>query len=124
MKTHYIYFYTQVDSNGEFTQHQEEPIVNVGVSTNPQKHLREISHSDKKSIMVMLIKEGKINSLNKFIREIEELRVYKSWYYLEPLAELIKRKCKEVAFVPYQMKKQKVKVVKHEEENVGLASFF
>ena len=107
-KTYSVYFYTLIDSKGAWEEHNDELVVNVGLSTNPCKALRDKQSIEKyKSINILLIKETTQENYKYLIENIEEVRANKSWFYFEPLAEMIKKKCLETKFIPYSRKSRK-----------------
>ncbi len=119
-KTYYAYFYTLIDSKGSWEKHGGELVVNVGLSTNPDKCLRDKNIREKrKNVYALLVKETKEPDYNNLIRNIDEVRAYKSWFYYEPLSDLIKKKCDETIFKPYTLRKTKYRNDKGAEEVLG-----
>ena len=107
-KTYSVYFYTLIDSKGQWEEQNKKVVVNVGLSTNPCKALRDKQSIEKyKSINILLIKETTQENYKYLIENIEEVRANKSWFYFEPLADMIKKKCEETKFVPYSLKSHK-----------------
>ena len=107
-KTYSVYFYTLIDSKGQWEKHNDELVVNVGLSTNPDKTLRDKQYIEKnKALHILLIKETTQANYKHLIENIEEVRADKSWFKLEPLASMIKKKCEETQFTPYSLRSRK-----------------
>ena len=119
-KTYYAYFYTTIDAEGQWEQHQGTDVINVGISTNPRKMLREKQRiHQNRDLLVLLVKETKESDFNNLLKEIEELRTYKTWYEFAPLAGLLKRKCLETGYEPHKMKSKKALIPKQDDEVYG-----
>ena len=56
--------------------------------------------------MVLLEAESSQTKFRSFINEIEELRVHKEDFLLEPLAKLIKNRAAKEGFTPYKYGKR------------------
>ena len=107
-KNYSVYFYTLIDSKGAWEEHNDELVVNVGLSTNPRKALRDKQSIEKsKTLHILLIKETTQDNYKHLVENIEEVRAYKSWFLFEPLAEMLKKKCEETKFTPYSLKSRK-----------------
>ena len=105
MKPRYhVYFYTLLDKKGKFETIESKEVVCVGISTKPDKSLRNIQYNNHKTVFVLLVKNVSERKKNELMDAIEEVRLYKTWYELEPLAGMIKKKCIEADFVPYKMR--------------------
>lgn len=127
MKEHYIHFYALLDSKGNFETIEDEPVINVGISTNPEKHLRSVNFGQSKTVFVLLVKHGEYKTLREALNQLDEIRAYKDQYYFEPLALMIKNKCKEIGFKPYKMinsKKTKKEEQPSHKGNSALTAFF
>ena len=119
-KNYSIYFYTLIDASGNWEKQNDELVVNVGLSTNPNKVLKDKFHCEKrKNVYVLLVKETLEADYTNLIENIEEIRSNKSWFKLEPLSDLIKKKAMETKFKPYTLRKKKVCVDKGAEEVLG-----
>jgi len=115
-KTYSVYFYTLIDSKGEWEEHNNDLVVNVGLSTNPRKAMRDKQSIEKnKTLHILLIKETTQDNYKHLIENIEEVRANKSWFYFEPLAEMLKKKCEETQFTPYSLKSRKKRTSEVEE---------
>ena len=109
-KTYSVYFYTLIDSKGEWEEYNNDLVVNVGLSTNPRKAMRDKQSIEKnKTLHILLIKETTQANYKNLLDNIEEVRADKSWFKLEPLAGMIKKKCEETQFTPYTLKSRKQK---------------
>ena len=118
-KTYSVYFYTLIDSKGNWEEHNDELVVNVGLSTNPRKALKDKQSIEKsKTLHILLVKETTQENYKHLIENIEEVRAYKNWFMLEPLADMIKKKCEENKFTPYSLKSRK-KWTSETEEVIG-----
>ena len=107
-KSYSVYFYTLIDSKGQWEKYDDELVVNVGLSTNPNKAMRDKQSIEKsKTLHIILIKETTQADYKNLIDNIEEIRAYKSWFLLEPLSEMLKKKCEENKFIPYSLKSRK-----------------
>ena len=107
-KSYSVYFYTLIDSKGQWEIYNDDLVVNVGLSTNPRKALRDKQSIEKsKTLHILLIKETTQENYKNLTDNIDEVRAYKNWFLLDPLAEMLKKKCEETKFIPYSLKSRK-----------------
>lgn len=109
-KSYSVYFYTLIDSKGQWESYNDDLVVNVGLSTNPRKALRDKQSIEKsKTLHILLTKEITKENYKNLTDNIDELRAYKNWFLLDPLAEMLKKKCEETKFIPYSLKSRKLR---------------
>ena len=119
-KTYYLYIYTLTNKKGEWEKYQDEPVVNVGISTNPDKFLKDQQGLSRgKDVLVLLVKGTTEKKHLELINQIEELRTNKLWFKFEPLAVAIKRNCEKVGFKPYSLKRKQAATTNEPAEQIG-----
>lgn len=99
-----IVFYTELNQDGSFVTNAEGlETVTVGITTKPARFIYHAKLETSKDLFFFFV--GTIKNHRKFLQEIEELSLSKDVYQLEPLSDLLRRKCKENSFQPYRLKR-------------------
>ncbi len=102
-KKWFVFFYCEI-INGEIqTDCDGNPIVNIKLSTKPEKYLHFTSKSSSSRFLVLLIKETTQSKFFSLEREINEVCISGSEYLLEPLSQMIQRHAKQVGFTAYKI---------------------
>ena len=83
------------DSNGD-------PVVRISLSCSPRQSIRYQHLATGKQLLVLLETESSQSKFRSFLNEIEELRVHKEDFLLEPLSVLIKNRAAKEGFAPFK----------------------